>query len=165
VPTQDTLQRFRRLVEQVVRPRRVIPLFATQLRVFIPEELLQEVLEYMHHGGFTQVVARDQGALRLVTAAGITRWLAAQLEAVDGRSTAPCVELGSAIVADVLRLEKPEALALLPAKATLEEAVDAFQRSIAGRHGRLFALVITQHGRGNEDPLGIITPADLLLEE
>jgi hypothetical protein len=142
------------------------------LRVFAPEEPLSAALHYMHQRGFTQVVARQRGELRLVTAAGITRWLAAHLDDPpitdgDGSSVpaASRIDLTGATIADVLELEKPDALALLRADATLEEAVDAFQHAVAGRHGRLFALLITEHARPSEAPLGIITPADLLDEE
>jgi hypothetical protein len=68
-------------------------------------------------------------------------------------------------VATVLAYEKPEALALIPAAATVEDAVDLFQRTVARRHVRLFAVLITEHGQPEESPLGIITPADLLDED
>jgi hypothetical protein len=172
VPTADTLRHFRQLVERIVRPRRVIPLFASDLRVFAPDELLSAALEYMHQRGFTQIVVRDRGELRLATASGITRWLAAAADGPprvgsDGKETPAscCVDLAAATVGDIVALEKPEALALVAADTTLEEAVDVFQRAVAGRHGRLFALLITQHGRATEPPLGIITPADLLDED
>jgi hypothetical protein len=197
VPTEETITAFRRVVEHLVRPRRVIPAFACDLRVFAPTEPLTAALEYMHRGGYTQVIVREAGELRLLTAAGITRWLAAGLgtfpvgtgvspsgvgtgvslsalpaDALTGVPTADRltavprgVSLAIATIADALAFDKPEALALIEASATVEEAVDMFQQAVAKRRVRLFAILITQTGLSNEAPLGIITPADLLDEE
>jgi hypothetical protein len=173
VPTEETIVAFRRLVEHLVRPKRVIPAFASELRVFGTAEPLAAALEYMHRGGYTQVVVREAGELRLLTAAGITRWLAAGMDLVGpaaGRSSdeyrpagGPTVE--TATIADALAHEKPEAMALIAASATVEEATDLFQQALAKRRVRLFAIVITQTGQPTEAPLGIITPADLLDED
>jgi hypothetical protein len=172
VPTESVLADFRRLVERIVRPRRVLPQFACALRVFAPDEPLSAVLEYMHQTSYTQVVAREGGELRLVTASAVTRWLAAHITAPpvsdgSGGSLLPAssIDLTDALVADVLRLEKPEALLLISSQMTLEEAVDTFQSAISKRRGRLYALVITENGLPHEEPLGIITPVDLLDED
>lgn len=167
VPVERTLAEFRRLVERIVRPRRVLPQFGCELRVFAPDEQLSTALDYMHRKGYTQIVAREGGELRLITAAAVTRWLAAHMAAPppDGGNGASCIDLTGASVADVLALEKPETLGLIGRDATIEEAVDSFQRAISRRRGRLYALLITENGKSDESPLGIITPVDLLEEE
>ena len=53
---------------------------------------------------------------------------------------------------------------LLPKDATVDEALDVFRSSLHGQKPRLFAIMITGHGRPGEQPLGIITPRDLLRE-
>lgn len=164
VPVERTLADFRRLVERVVRPRRVLPAFGRDLRVFAPEEPLSAALDYMHQQGYTQIVAREAGVLRLATAAAVTRWLTARLAGADGSTATGSVDLAGARVGDVLALEKPEALGLIGRDATVEEALDVFQQSLSRRRGRLYALLITEHGAADEAPLGIITPADLLDE-
>jgi len=40
--------------------------------------------------------------------------------------------------------------------------MEIFQRAIEQRKPRIYALLITEHGKATEHPLGIITPWDLL---
>jgi len=45
---------------------------------------------------------------------------------------------------------------------TVYEAMDTFMLAIEQKRPRIYALLITEHGRPTESPLGIVTPWDLL---
>ena len=65
----------------------------------------------------------------------------------------------------MLPFDRVEAMQLIARDASIDEALAVFQRSLERKRPRLFAVVITEHGDPAEEPLGIITPRDLLVEE
>lgn len=157
-PTAETVAEFRRVVEHLSAPPKVIPAFASEVHVFSPKTPLKEVLQYMFSRGYSQVVSRVEGRLRLTTSSGLTRWLAAMVNADD-------VPYQSATMADVLPFDREEALQLIARDASIDQALAIFQSSLERKRPRLFAIVITETGDAAEEPLGIITPRDLLVEE
>ena len=157
-PTEETITRQREIVDRLLRPQRVGNAFKREIHVFGPATLLHEVLKYMRHHGFSQVVSRVDGRLRLTTSSGITRWLATQAET-------GVLDLDGVTLADVLPHDRDGAFELINAHATVDEALLKFQESLHARKPRLFALIITKNGLATEEPIGIITPRDLLVEE
>lgn len=158
IPTAEVVAEFRQVVQRLSAPPRVIPAFASEVHVFSPSTPLREVLQYMYSRGYSQVVSRAEGRLRLTTSSGITRWLAAGVNAGE-------VPFESATLGDVLPFDREEALQLIGKDASIDEALGVFQQSLERKRPRLFAIVITETGDAGENPLGIITPRDLLVEE
>lgn len=157
-PSEATVARLRAIVEWLNAPPLVIPTFASEVRVFDPDTALKEVLQYLYGRGFSQVLSRSMGRLRLTTSSGITRWLAAGVNAGE-------VAFERATLKDVLPFDTEDAMQLLARSATVDEALAVFQASLSSKRQRLFAIIITEHGDASEEPLGIITPRDLLVEE
>jgi len=149
---------MREIVEWLTAPPLVIPTFASEVRVFQPVTPLREVLQYMYSRGFSQVVSRSESRLRLTTSSGITRWLAAGVNAGE-------VPFETAALSDVLPFDTEDAMQLIAKSAKVDDALAVFQASLASKRQRLFAIIITEHGDSGEDPLGIITPRDLLVED
>ena len=157
-PTAGTVARMEEILGKLLSPQHVIPVFQRDMHVFGPATQLVEVLKYMRHHGYSQVVSRVDGRLKLTTSSGITRWLAAQAEAGE-------CHLAGVTLADILPHDRDGSFMLIRAGATVEEALSIFQQSLHVRRPRLFALVITKNADPGEEPLGIITPRDLLVEE
>jgi predicted transcriptional regulator len=128
----------------------LIPTFLQTIWCFSPGESLATALRYMRDEDFSQVVAQREGKLCLLSAEGITRWLADQNEPVD---------LDGVTVGDVLPYDPPDGFRVLGAAETVESARHIFQRG-----PRVFAVIITEHGTATETPLGIVTPWDVLEE-
>ena len=157
-PSEGAVARMREIVDWLTAPPRVIPAFASEVHVFGPATPLSEVLQFIYSRGFSQVVSRSGGRLRLTTSSGITRWLAAMVNAGE-------VPFETATLADVLPFDTEDAMQLLGREASVDEALAIFQASLERKRPRLFAIIITETGQAHEDPLGIITPRDLLVEE
>lgn len=156
-PSDWGLQRFRDIVDQIVRPTRLTPTFQRALKIFRPEQALFEALRHMDEKDYSQVVVTiDGGRHALLTLEGVARWLAGT--AKDG-----VAQVGTATVADALGFEPEGTCIFLPRAATVEEARKAFEvaRS-ARRRSRVYAAIITESGTDAEAPLGIVTAGDLL---
>ncbi|HUG15814.1 MAG TPA: CBS domain-containing protein [Thermomicrobiales bacterium] len=100
-----------------------------------------------HHYDQLVVVDADGGVVDLLTDRDIV--LAEANEDVNGSNDV-------FTVADAIAPRGHPAIALLPVGASAAEAVGALQNERTG------AVVLTQHGRTGEPPLGIITRKDLL---
>jgi CBS domain-containing protein len=156
-PSDWGLQRFREIVDQIVRPTRLLPTFQRALKIFRPEEALSQALRHMDEKDYSQVlVTVDGGRHALLTLEGVARWLA-------GSSKDGVAQVGRATVADALGYEPEGTCIFLSGAATVEEARKAFEvaRS-ARRRSRVYAAIITETGNDTEAPLGIVTAGDLL---
>lgn len=158
-PSDWGLERFRKIVQDIVHPDRLIPAFRRDLRIFSPDQSLADVLRHIDEKNYSQAVVRDADGLHtLLTLEGIARWMART--SADG-----LVRVGEAKVADALQYEPRGTCAFLPRNATFEEARSAFELPRKGqRRPRVFAAVITDHGDPAEAPLGIVVAGDLLPE-
>lgn len=153
-PTDETVAEFEQIVQQIIAPQR-LDAFAQQLRLFRSQDLLESALHHMNDHDFSQVIVRDEQQLSLLTAEGITKWLHAQAKRNN-------VGLANVAIEDALRYDLPNNFRLMRRDDTVDAAEAIFATAIEQGHPRLFAIIVTQNGRPNEAPLGIVTPWDLL---
>lgn len=151
----DVLEEFRRIVELIKAPPKVIPRFRREVRVFGAGERLTECLRYMKDHDYSQVVVNDGRGHRLLSHEGIARWLG---EAVSAGKEG----MFDARLKDVLKCELPESCAYLSQRATVFDALDILEHAIERQTPRVHAILITSTGDPAEPPLGIITPWDLI---
>lgn len=156
-PSEWGLERFRQIVAAIADPVRVFPTFRRRIRPLDAGEALGKALRFMAEHDYSQVVVRHDRRLAVLSSEGITRWLAAH---TDDR-----LPLASTTIADVLEHEPDGTFAFLPRSATIEEARDFFDRAPGLPQPRVHAVIITEHGRDTEEPLGFATPWDLVPDE
>jgi CBS domain-containing protein len=156
VPSQEALLRFKGIAQEVLEPSPLVPTFATQVRCFAPSDALAEALRFMRKHDFSQVFVRGEDRrLSILTVEGITKWLA---DEVDGIGKVA----GKATVNNVLPLEPLGGFVIMGSKKTIFDALDAFSNAIHIKATRLYAIAITKDGSDSEDPIGIVTPWDLV---
>ena len=110
----------------------------------------------MYNHSFSQVPVYDDGVFQgLLTTDTISRWLASGFEREGG------IIIMEETVADVMpHNENPNNVRLISRNCTLYDVLDYFdQANEKGR--RLDALIVSNSGRNDERPLGIITVFDL----
>ena len=156
VPTAETVATVRRILDALTRPRRLDQVASRLGRIFRPEERLTEALRYMRQQGYAQVAVAGPAGTALLTIAGVARWLEDRVE----RSGA-VVDTAEATIADVLAFEGPATCLAMARQQTVDDARQAFIDALE-RGERLFAVLVTEHGRLAERPIGIVTPLDLL---
>lgn len=155
MPSEEALRRFKAVAEQILEPKRVIPAFACEVRCFSAADSLLEALAFMETKDFTQVVCRESGErLRLITVEGITNWLRKERENYQAT-------LSDTKLADLLPLEPPQCFSIMAPDKTVFDAKEAFQ-SIHPGSTRLYAIIVTDDGTDTGQPVGFVTPWDLV---
>ena len=154
-PRDSVLERFRDIVNQILSPEKVIPKFAKKLRVFDSTSHLSDALQYMKENDYSQVVAKDTGEYCLLTPEGIMTWLRESL-------SDDLVSLQEVLIEKILQYENRTQIEYLKRQDTVFKAEECFAN--AGNKGvpHLQAILITEHAKPQESPLGIITPWDII---
>lgn len=156
VPTDEALHEFDQLVQAILSPPKLFPRFQNaHIHVFRPHEPLVVALQHMREYDYSQVVVQEESKVSLLTVEGIARWLEEQAQ--EG-----IISVQEATIADALKYEPASNVVLMRRDQTVYEAMEMFQRAIEQKKPRIYALLITAHGKATEQLLGIITPWDLL---
>lgn len=153
-PTAETMDHFSAIVRRVLAPRRLVD-FQVQVRVFTTNSHLLEALTYMGSHDYSQIVVRRQQTLALLTTEGIARWLQAQ--AHQDPLVLTNIQLG-----DVLGVELADNYVVMSLQHSIDDAHHAFRSAIERGQPRLYAIILTSNGKPTAQPVGIVTPWDLL---
>jgi hypothetical protein len=157
--TPEALEEFTAIVGKVTAPPLIMPRYQRDIRVFKEADPLLEAVEDLWREGYSQVIVRRDQAMTLLSYTGIARWMG---ETVKGTT----IDLEGATVGSALAFEDEGGIGFLARTATVYDARELFQRFPAN-HGkqRLRVIVISEHGKATESPLGLITASDLLEAE
>lgn len=153
--TPDAFEAFSKIVDRITAPEGVYPLFQRDISVYKESDPLTDAIKDLWNSGHSQVIVRIGNNLTLLSSAGIARWLGRQ---INGN----CVDLSGASVADALAFEEEGGIAFIARNAPVDEARELFLSFPNHHRQRLRALVITEHGKSTESPLGLITASDLV---
>src|SRR6266571_1531455 len=155
-PTEEALREFEQIVQAIISPTKLIPRFQkSNIRLFLPQDPLVAALQHMREHDYSQVVVQTEGKLSLLTVEGIARWLEEQAQD-------DIISVRDAHIVDAQKYEQVENVSIMNRNQTVYEAMDTFMLAIEQKRPRIYALLITEHGRLTESPLGIVTPWDLL---
>lgn len=155
-PHDDIVERIELIERKVSNPLNVGALFGCKVHTLLASDPLMSALRLMRDNKFGQLPIYEDGKFKgLITAAGITYWLA-------GQSTEDSISREIPTLSDVYNYEKrKESFEFVKRDLSVYEAEDYFKRAIS-RGTRLEALLITDTASHNEKLIGIITPYDLL---
>ncbi len=153
LPTEEALRRMEEIRDSLLDPERVFPRYRRKVVTLSPDAPLTEALRIMRSESFSQIpVYGREGFAGLLTENGVVRWLALRIG--EGCTA----DLSKARVGEVLKEEEEmEKLAFCGRGTRLDEVVYLFSEQPA-----LEAVLITEHGRKGEKPLGMMTRYDVL---
>jgi CBS domain-containing protein len=154
-PSDGTLARFQALAKNILSPEPLLPTFQKDVHCFTPNEALGTALGYMRTNDYSQVVVHTGEKLSLLTLEGVARWLAQSSEDDN-------VLLKKCVIENVLTSEHEGGFGVMGRNHSVYDAKDAFARPLGSGKTRLHAVIITQNGKVEEKPLGIVTPWDIL---
>ena len=181
VPTESTVAKLEAIDEELRKPTPLRTLAAREVVTVDADDPIGKVLKLVHQRGFVRFpVRRDGRIIALLTASGIMRWIASHdLEscalplseraplAKSGALDEPAVNHDSeSVVCAIASVSIGEALArdhrrdeyaILARDATADDAL-----SLWSKNPRLEAVIITEHGKADELPIGIATATDLI---
>lgn len=153
--TPEALNDFQKLVAKVTGPQRVFPQFQRTVRVFDDEDGLQDAIQDLWDQGYSQVIVRREKLMGLLSYNGITRWMSSEINGT-------VIDLAGATVGDAMPFEEEGGIAFLDRNATVFDARELFQVFPEKHKQRLRVIVITEHGKATEGPLGLISASDLI---
>ena len=129
----------------------LLPRFKRIIKVHDADYGLRDALKEMCEGDYSQVVVRVDGRLRLLTRDGLGRLMA---DAWDD----DYVDLKHPGIDDALRYEPPGTMVVMAGDRMVIEAREVFTR-LSTAH--VYAIVVTDSGDDQGQPLGLVTPWDL----
>jgi predicted transcriptional regulator len=154
-PHPEVIQRFEKTLGMIKSPTKVIPKFQREVKVFAVQDSINAALAHMQENDYSQIAVQINHEYGILSSEGIVRWLSCARHI-------GLADLERASVGDVYEHEDKKAHRHMARIETTDAAILAFENAIAEGIPRLQAILITNSGKPNEKPLGIITPWDLL---
>jgi len=155
--TEQTLSRFKRLVEYACKPPLVGTEYRKDVETFSEAASLKDALICMRENDYSQIVVISESeTISLLTGIGISRWLYHQIPD-------DVLIISETQLSEVVEYEPKGTFEIVHANMHVGQAEARFQQPLSADHpDRLQSLIITNDGKSNSPPVGIITPWDLL---
>ena len=153
-PAQGVVERMENIAKNLEAPEKVENRFVTEEVVTVTsDQTLKEVLKLVSEKQFSQFPVIHEGKIvGLLTENGITRWLSSAV------STESMIEFADVTASAILEHEETrENMILIGRLRELNEVRLQFSKN-----SFLEAAIITQAGKPDQKPLGIITRWDLI---
>ncbi|RHW34625.1 CBS domain-containing protein [Oceanobacillus profundus] len=154
-PHDSVVERIEAIEIELLKPRKVDPLFIRKVVCFQETEPLSNVLEVVNKQGITKFPVYSGNVFQgLITHKGITKWFS---KGIENRLTS----LLDARLVEVLECEKRDNFRFISKETSVYEAKEIFKEQI-GKGNRLEALLITKEGSSNGGLVGIVTNWDIM---
>lgn len=152
VPSQETVTQLESILADITAPARIMPRYARRVLTLDASRTLAEAWELIRHDGYTRYPVYEKDAfVGLLTPNGFTRWCAQHVD--HGRLS---IDMNTVRVAHVLDVDpRRDAALFLASDAPIDDAILAY-----AENPRLETILITEHGRSAEPPLGMISAGD-----
>lgn len=155
-PHDNVVELIEYIDRKLSEPVTVGEMFQRKVHTLRVSDTLEKGLELIRKKRFNQIPIYDNGEfVGLITAAGITYWLA------DTCANGEVNEKATTLSDVYFHEKKEKAYRFIHKNLSIYEAEEYFKKSVV-QGKRLEALLITENGQANEKLLGIITPLDLM---
>jgi len=160
-PSEQSLREFERIVQAITSPPKIISLVGkSDRRLCSPQDPLMNALQDMGKEDYSQVIVQTEGELSLLTVEEIAKWL-------EKQAWKDTISLQEATIADAQSAAAQEDkqaknVGFMSQDQTIDDAKQKFMLAFEQGEPRIYALLITENGEPTEDPLGIVTPWDLI---
>lgn len=153
VPSEATVLELEHIEQQILAPERVEKRFLRHVLTLQPDQSLAEAFHMVQGNGYSRYPVYDKSRfVGMVTANGFTRWVAGQMKNSHIHIDAAEVRIGDILDRDHRR----DRATFVSRNALLDDVEQLFEKNKA-----LEAVIITEHGREDEQPIGMICPADV----
>ncbi|WP_342508019.1 CBS domain-containing protein [Sporosarcina sp. FSL K6-2383] len=155
-PHDNVVELIEYIERELSKPVIVGDLFQRKVHTLRASDTLATGLKLIHDKRFNQIpIYENRKFVGLITAAGITYWLA-------DKGADEIISREIPTLLDIHYHEKQKnTYRFVERTLSVYEAEEYFKRAVVGGK-RLEALLITENGRSEEKLLGIITPLDLM---
>ena len=155
-PHDDVVELIEYIDRELSKPVTVGDMFIRKVHTLQASDKLSKGLKLIREKRFNQIpIYENRKFIGLITATGITYWLADQ-------TTDEIISREIPTLLDIHHHEKQKnTYRFVERELSVYEAEEYFKKSVADGK-RLEALLITENGKPEEKLLGIITPLDLM---
>ncbi len=151
VPTQAVVDEFSTIVTMITNPPKLLSYSTKNVKVRSFQDSLSSALREMGAHDYSQLLVQDMsGSHRLITREGIATWLEQSIED-------DLVSIAETTIEEIIRCEDESTYCFMSRSTDIWEGIQAF----SDPKRRIQALILTQHGRASEQPLGLITAYDI----
>jgi predicted transcriptional regulator len=179
VPTVSTVEKLEAIEEELARPVPLLTLAAREVVTVDARDRIGRVLTLVREKGFVRFPVKIDGRIAaLLTSSGVMRWIASHdidvcafpeqargaakgaldAAAPKGDSERIICTIASVSVGEVLaRDHRKDEFAIVARDTSADDALSRWTRN-----PRLEAVIITEHGKADETPIGIATATDLI---
>ncbi|MGR3765871.1 CBS domain-containing protein [Rossellomorea sp. NS-SX7] len=154
-PHRDVVERIEKIARVLTSPNYALTIATKAIIFFQMEDSIEDVINGIRTYNYSQYpIFQDGECVGLLTAKSIVKWLAE-------RMMGSIVDLSHVKIKDVFQHEKEHPLAFAAKSSTIFDVEELFER-YHQRKVDLEAIILTENGRKNEEPLGIVTAWDLI---
>jgi len=148
-PSKEVVCKFRSIVELIMIPPRLLQYCAKEPFTISEGEYLPDVLHHMCDNDYSQVIVKENENYRLLSREGVSKW-------VEANISNEFAIISGTTVAEVLSYEDKLNCKYVDRFTDVFVFLDIF----SDLKRRVQAVIITEHGKSNEKPIGIATAWD-----
>ncbi|WP_163971156.1 CBS domain-containing protein [Oceanobacillus halotolerans] len=154
-PHDSVVEKIEEIERELTQPKKVIPLFKSDVYTFQAEDSLASLLEIVHKKAFSKFPIYDGKEFKgLITQKGVTNWMATHARHKQ-------LPTETITLDDVLEHEEKDNYRFINRDTPVYEAVAYFREQVT-EGNRFEALLITEDGNPSTQLEGIITAWDIL---
>ncbi|WP_251554639.1 CBS domain-containing protein [Neobacillus muris] len=154
-PNAKVVHHIEQIANIFSRPKYALSIASKKVVFFdYRDRILKVTAAIKKHGLSKFPVYKNNRCAGLLTAGSVVKWMAANMET-------GVVNLTNTHVSDIMMFEKEHRIQFVSKEVNIFEVETIFEESHKSKK-KLEAVVITETGKWDEKPLGIITPWDLI---
>ncbi len=154
-PHEEVVERIEKIARVLHSPNYALTIATKEVIFFHLEDRIEDVISAIKACNYSQYpVYEGNRCLGLLTAKSIVKWLAE-------RMMGSIVDLSDVKIQDVFEVEKRPPLTFQARTSTIFDVEECFEHYHQQKLD-IEAVIITENGRDDETPLGIVTAWDLI---
>jgi predicted transcriptional regulator len=154
-PNAKVVEHIEKIANVFTRPNYALTIASKKVIYFDYNDSIFKVISAIRDFGYSKFpIYKNKECVGLLTAGTIVKWMAKNMEG-------SIVNLADIHVYDILKNEKVQPIHIVPKSVNIFEVENIFGKSHKEKQ-KLEGVIITENGRSNEAPLGIITAWDLI---
>lgn len=154
-PHEEIVLHIEKIAEHFEKPKKALKIASSPVLYYKEDTPLKDILKVVDKLSYSQYpIVDSRGTYKwLLTSEGIIRWLSKQ--PLSG------ISLENVVVKELFQHEKPHQVAYVNSESDIYEVEAIFEDHHLAKR-KLKAVIVTQNGKMEEKPLGIITAWDLV---
>ncbi|PLS02338.1 CBS domain-containing protein [Neobacillus cucumis] len=154
-PNRSVVERIEKIASIMGRPNYALTIATKQVVYFNMDDKILDVIHAIKEYGYSQYpIYQNKECVGLLSTGAIVKWMAANVQS-------SAIYLTNILVSDILQAEKALPVKFAPKSINIFEVESIFEKEHL-ENKDLEAVIITENGKCNETPIGLITAWDLI---